>query len=274
MVTLGGVACSGAPLGGGTGGKPGASGAGCTPSGSCISGAAGAVGTGGAGATCDQLAAAYTAAVKAATACTPGAQNQCQALVATFPSACPDSACGKLLYVNDNTQVESARWSWLDACDPGDRSLCVSAGCDPPTLTAICVPDGRGTTTGTCMPAPASDGGIAPSPDAGESCDQLLADYQAAVNAARTCKSGAPNQCQVLLNSLPTGCNNGCGATVVANDATAVNAAWNKWANQCALSLGCTLNICQPPPGPLGTCVTLDGGTDTGLCVAGTPQTP
>jgi hypothetical protein len=102
-----------------------------------------------------------------------------------------------------------------------------------------------------------------------------VADYLAAVSAAQACKPGAPNQCQVLLNSWPTGCNMGCGATVAANDATAANAAWSNWANQCALYLGCTLSICEPPPGPVGTCVVVDGGgfATGGICVTVVPLT-
>src|SRR5262249_59886040 len=113
-------------------------------------------------------------------------------------------------------------------------------------------------------------------PDGGESCDQLVADYEAALQAALECKPGAPNQCQVPLNSQPVACNMGCGATVSANDATAVNAAWTNWANRCALYLGCPLTLCDPPPGPVGTCVAVDVSKSAsgGICVTATPLGP
>jgi len=111
-------------------------------------------------------------------------------------------------------------------------------------------------------------------PDGGESCDQLAADYAATVNAAIDCTVGAPNQCQALVDPMINGCNSGCAATQVVNDATAVNAAWTRWANQCALDLGCTLTICQPPPAA-GTCVPSEGASSVngGVCVTATPLT-
>jgi hypothetical protein len=275
LLAVSALACAGTPLGGGTGGRGGGGSGGSggdVPT--CIDPSACHAGQGGTGgvdtAVCGQLESAYAIAVTAASACTPGAPNQCQVLVATVPTECPDSACGQQTYVNDNSQIEPLRGQWLQTCDPGGIHSCPNTGpCDPQRPPSVCVSDGPGTTTGTCVPD-GSPGGIAP--DGGESCDQLVADYSAAVNAALACTPGAPNQCQALLDSLPTSCNNGCGATVAANDATAVNAAWNRWATQCSLALGCTLNICTPPPGTVGACVSVDGGTASGgICVTATP---
>jgi hypothetical protein len=223
---------------------------------------------------CAQIDSAYATALAAASTCTPGAPNQCQALVATVPLECPDLGCGQQVYVNDGSQVEAVRGKWLQACDSNPPHSCPLVACDPTLAPAVCIPTGPGATTGTCVPY-GSDAGAGNAPDGGESCDQLAADYAAAVTAARTCTPGTPNQCQQLVNPMPTACNTGCGATQVVNDATGVTAAWKQWTAQCAVDVGCPLTICVPPPGPAGSCITVDGvSAVTGICFTATPQTP
>jgi hypothetical protein len=235
---------------------------------------AGAGGTGGgAPALCAQIDSAYASALAAAYACTPGAPDQCQVLVNTVPMECLADCGPEAVYVNDNAQLEAVRGQWLRTCDPNPNWMhsCPYLPCTPPPPPAVCVPTGPGG-TGTCVPY-GSDAGANSAPDGGESCDQLVADYLAALDAARACTPGVPDQCQVALNSEPTDCNMGCGATVAANDTSAVNAAWSQWANQCALYLGCTLRICEPPPGPIGTCVPIDAGASVtgGICATPIP---
>ena len=269
LLGISGLACAGAPLGGGQG--TGGSAPPCTTYTGCGTGAGG---TGGADPVlCSQIDSAYASALVAAHSCAPGAPDQCQVLVGTVPTECPNSACGQQTYVNDKiSQIEPVRGQWLRACDMSGIHSCPNTGpCDPPLAPAVCVPDGPGATTGTCLPY-GSDAGAGIAPDGGESCDQLAADYTAAVTAALDCTVGAPNQCQALVNPMLSGCNSGCGATRVVNDATAVSAAWMQWAAQCALDLGCPLTICQPPPAA-GTCVAVDGGgfATGGVCVTATP---
>jgi len=271
VLAIGGPGCAGAPLGGSTG--TGGAAPPCTTYTGCGTGAGG---TGGIDtALCADLESAYAAALTAAYACTPGAPGQCQALVDTIPMECPVECGPNATYVNDNTQLEAVRGQWLRACDPNGLHSCIEIACTPTLVPSVCVPTTPGATTGTCVPY-GSDAGAGIAPDGGESCDELVADYTAAVSAAKACTPGAPNQCEVLLNQLPSACNSGCTATVAANDATAVNAAWSKWASQCALDFGCPLSICDPPPGPVGTCAVLDGpGMVTGgICVTETPLPP
>ena len=197
-LVLAGLACSGAPIGGrGTGGSGGDSSP-CPDSTRCGTGAGGDIATGGSAgadagdsALCSQLTDAYGAAVTAALACTPGAPNQCQALVAIAPTACPGLVCGGQEFVNDATKVETLRGEWLAACEPGVRIGCVAISCDPPAPPSTCVRTSPAAATGTCVPY-GSDAGTAVVPDGGESCDQLVADYTAAVTAALACTPGAP----------------------------------------------------------------------------------
>jgi hypothetical protein len=271
LLGISGLACAGAPLGGGNG--TGGSAPPCTTYTGCGTGAGG---TGGVDPVlCGQIDSAYASALKAAYACTPGAPDQCQVVVATVPTECPDSACGQQAYVNDKiSQIEPVRGQWLRACDMSGIHSCPNTGpCDPPLPPAVCVPDGPGATAGTCVPY-GSDAGAGIAPDGGESCDQLAADYTVAVNGALDCTVGAPNQCQTLVDPTIMGCTSGCEATQVVNDATGVNAAWMRWAAQCALDLGCTLSICDPPP-VTATCVPdqLAKLANGGICVTATPLT-
>ena len=281
LLLLAGAACSGAPLGGrGTGGN-GGDGSPCLNSVRCGTGAGGDIATGGTSgadagdsALCSQLTDAYSAAVTAALACTPGAPNQCQAVVAIAPTACPGAVCGGQEHVNDATEVETLREEWLSACEPGVHVGCVGIACDPPLPPSVCVPTSPGATTGTCVPY-GSDAGAAIVPDGGESCDQLVADYTAAVTAALACAPGAPNQCQARVSPTPAACDTGCGAGDYVNDATGVSAALQRWITQCVGAVGCPLILCQPPLQPAVSCVpNADGGqlASAGTCTVTVPH--
>ncbi len=276
---LAGVACSGAPLGGGGTGGSGGDGSPCPDSTRCGTGTGGDIATGGAGgadagntALCSQLTDAYSAAVTGALACTPGAPNQCQVLVGTAPSACPDLDCGAQEFVNDATDIEAARGRWLATCEPGLLLECPYIACDPPLSPSVCIPTGSaGTTTGTCVPY-GSDAGAAIAPPGGESCDQLVADYQAAVTAARACTPGAPNQCQsYVASSPPAGPTPAdCQPMTAVNDTSGVTAALQTWSAQC-WDPGPTLLIKCDPPTQQASCVpNVDAGAvsgSAGTCV-------
>src|SRR6185437_10306956 len=169
----------------------------------------------------------------------------------------------------ETSLVESERENWLNAGCGGPPQLCIEIACNPPP--AACVPDSLGATTGTCVQFLAgADGGAAP--DAGESCDQLAADYSAAVAAALLCTPGAPNQCQAAADPMLTPCNDSCGTHISVNDASAVNAARMRWVAQCAGDYGCPLSICELPA-PTGTCVPAGNDAGAGTCVTGGPVT-
>lgn len=271
-----GGGCSGAPLGGGgTGGDRGLTGAGCTPSGSCLAtggstgmggtpAAGGATGTAGAGGSfCNDLLSHYMVAFGQASACTPGAPAQCQALAATYPASCP--TCGILQPVNDATTLETIRTEWVQSCAVTDQT-CIELGCGQPP--GVCVPTSPGATTGWCMLGGA-DAGTAV--DGGETCDQLVIDYKAAVIAAMACTPGAPNQCQASATpSLPT-CPTGCDPVLSINDASGVNELRMRWAAQCGTDVACPQIVCQPPA-VIGTC-TSSGDAGGGTCVTAAPAT-
>jgi hypothetical protein len=263
--------CSGAPLGGGkgTGGTGDEGGGGCTPSGSCITATGGSIGTGGTGgALCDQIDSAYASALTAASTCTPGAPNQCQTLVATLPTECPNLACGQQAYVNDGSDLEALDGKWLQACTPEPPHSCPYIACDPPLGPATCVPSGPGATTGTCVPS-VSDAGATNAPDGGESCDQLAADYAAAVSVGRVCTPGAPGQCQVAVNTTPSSCfPSQCDVNGWVSDATAVDAAQARWLAQCGGQTGCVLILGDPISVSCVPAAPGDAGTATGLCTA------
>ena len=276
-VVLAGIACSGAPLGGrGTGGS-GGDGAPCTVFTGCGTGAGGDIATGGAagsdagdGVLCSQLTDAYSAAVTAALACTPGAPNQCQAQVGSVPTVCPGSGCGGQELVNDATGVEKVRGEWLAACEPGVHIECIGS-CDVLPPPSTCVPTSPGATTGTCVPF-GSDAGAAVVPDGGESCDQLVADYDAAVTAALACTPGAPNQCQSYVSTTAA---NGpdpadCRAMTLVNDPTGVNAALQRWSAQCFTGGPILLIKCDPPTQQASCVPNVDAGAvsgSAGTCV-------
>ena len=276
-LALAGAACSGEQLGGG---PHGSGGDGVGPCPSCpvpgpvgTTGAGGSKGSGGTGGNamdagtvlCEQIAAKYQTALSVASACTPGAANQCQVLVGDVPANCPDS--GTQSYVNDGSLVESERDNWLYAGCGGLPQPCIGIGGTPPPGVCAAVP---GSASGVCVPPDPTDGGAGPSPDAGETCDQLAADYSAALSAAATCTPGAPNQCQALVDPALEPCDTGCRPPEPVNDATAVNAAWMRWVAQCATG-GCPAILCEPPPAPTGICVLAGNGTGTGTAW---PQRP
>jgi hypothetical protein len=279
--------CSGARLGGGIAGNHGSGGDSppCTAvncggltggiAGNAATGGSGAGGFGGSASTdggqsCNQLAATYASALTAAFACTPGQPNQCQALVANVPANCPVFLCGQQSYVNDGTAIETARLYWLNAGCGDPPNECIGEDCAPPLGPSVCVPT-SGPRVGTCVPLSTVDGGVVAAPDGGVTCDQLAADYVAAVGAAQACTPGASNQCQVVAGKLPTTCPlTGCGDETYVNDATGVDVALGLWLVQCGQPVGCPQIVCKPPAAP-GICAAngaSDGGTARGTCTA------
>jgi hypothetical protein len=112
-----------------------------------------------AGESCDRLIAEYTAAVAAAKACTPGAANQCQVLVATGPEVCPNLACGSQEFVNEGTRVEAARGKWIAACVPMSmQHSCPNVPCGQPPPASICASSGAAG-AGTCRSLEPMDAG-------------------------------------------------------------------------------------------------------------------
>ena len=127
----------------------------------CNSGGAGGMDAGvDAGDSCDQLVADYAAALAAARACTPGAPTQCQALVATLPTICPNLACDGQEFVNGGTAVEAVRLKWLNSsCSPPHHN-CPASACVPAHPASVCVSGGAGgPNAGTCVPAVRADSG-------------------------------------------------------------------------------------------------------------------
>ena len=93
---------------------------------------------------CEQLSSDYQAALSAASACTPGAPNQCQAAV-------PVSFCaGCDLYVNDGTQAIAIRNQFFDqGCDKSGPTSCSFVAC----LQAgpfTCLANDGGSSGGVC----------------------------------------------------------------------------------------------------------------------------
>ncbi|HXJ21900.1 MAG TPA: hypothetical protein VMT03_16870 [Polyangia bacterium] len=232
--------------------------------------AGGGSGTGGAGgidvARCNQAVAEYATALSAELACTPGAPNQCQVLVGLQPTLCGgQTACGGQEYANDNTLVETARGEWLGACGNNEWLGCPVYACDPPAPPSTCVPTAPGASTGSCVPNPSNV-----VPDGGESCDQLAADYTAAVSAALACTPGAPNQCQSTLSPAVSACNDDCNRYLGANDTTSVTAIWQTWAAQCLGPSGCPGSTCTGGS-VYAVCMPVDGGA-TGVCTTALQQ--
>jgi hypothetical protein len=261
-VALAAVGCGGTPLISGTGGNPGSGG-------SLGTGGGLESGTGGVNpVTCAQIASDYTLELQAAVRCTPGAPNQCQTIVATSPTPCPNLACGTQQYVNDDTQLELQRGRWISACTSGLVQSCPGGVCDPPP-PVTCIPTSPGATTGMCRPY-GSDAGASLAPDGGESCNQLVADYAAAVTAALACTPGAPFQCQGQITPALSACHTGCEMTEAVNDGTAVNAAWQRWLTQCVGNVACPAVAGAGRKRSPGTCVAVDGGSPTrGICRSG-----
>jgi hypothetical protein len=264
-----GVAGCGATrlVGGGTGGETGAGGSAGATGGS--SGGAPDAGSPGPLESCDQLSAQYTMFLNSAFSCTPGAPYQCQR-EATTQAVC-NGLCPYFEMVNDSSYTDPAYERWSAQCG----GICSAFVCHGPSVApGVCVAVGKDVrpTGGICVPGkwnvPGIDGGAGGTPDGGESCDQLAADYVVAATAALLCTPGAPNQCQALVDQIPDSCWN-CG-WMAANDSTAVYAAWQRWN-----AAGCAGNVTCPDPPPAscnsvvrGTCVAPDSTRPTlGICV-------
>jgi hypothetical protein len=122
-----------------------------------------------------------------------------------------------------------------------------------------------------------SDGGLGGSPGTGGTtgtggsggltCDQLQADYQAALATARDCSVGATNQCQKTVASA-LGCN-GCPTFV--NDDSGLSQFQNAW-NQggCSQNQVCANIACLAPKA--ATCKARDAGG--AACVDSLVATP
>ena len=167
-------------------------------------------------------------------------------------------------------------------CTPGAARQCQSSawspGCGaPPRRFCLPSPDAS---AGTCV-AYGSDAGANVVPDGGstrpdgappnESCNQLVADYAAAVSAARACTPGAPNQSQMFVLTTVYQCG-ACPTFGTVNGGPDVDYsldnAWSRWSYQCAL---CPEPTCSRPFVPAGVCVAVDGGGPAGgVCVPGT----
>ena len=270
-VAVAAASCGGTRLVGGSGGGPGTGGAPCTAATGCLNGSGGSPGgdggrgTGGVNvALCDQLQSEYAAALPGALACTPGAPNPCQTLVALTPGLeiCP--TCGE--YVNDANQVGAVFQRWQSAC--GEIVNCPSVSCIPPTPHANCIPTSPGASTGTCVPY-GPDAGAKIVPDGGESCAELAADYAAAVSAARACTRGVPGQCAQSFPTTVSPCDGVCPPVVWVSGPTDAELIREKWGHQCGPS--CSGDICTGSPGPW-VCVPVDGGSPLGgICAPGTP---
>jgi hypothetical protein len=173
--------------------------------------------------------------------------------------------------VNDGATVETVREEWLAACEPGVHSECIAIACAAPTPPSTCVPASPGAPTGTCVPY-GSDAGAAVVPDGGESCDQLVVDYQAAVTAALACTPGAPNQCQSYVTTTVA---NGpdpsdCRPMTVVNDPSGVNATLQRWSAQCFTGGPILLIKCDPPTQQASCVPNVDAGAvsgSAGTCV-------
>jgi hypothetical protein len=112
-------------------------------------------------------------------------------------------------------------------------------------------------------------------PDGGESCDQLVADYTAAVIAALACTPGAPNQCQSYVSTTAANGPDPCRPMTVVNDPTGVNAALQRWSAQCQVTDAILLIICDPPTQKASCVPNVDAGTfsrTAGTCVPSIPD--
>ena len=274
------ASCGGTPLVGGTGGAPGQSSGGAGGA-LCAGASTGTCTTvpvsapDGGQESCDQLAADYAATLQAALFCTPGAPYQCQGEAIT--EAVCDGFCPYVQPVNDSTPTQGAYQRWSAQCGgacnriicngtPQPTGLCVAVDGGSPT-GGICVAKVRSLGTGTGGTS-GSDGGEGGAADAGETCDQLMADYALAVNAALACTPGAPNQCEAAIDPMPYPCMS-CGGTQAANDATGLSAMEQRWRAQCEPNVTCSsVTSCNPQPVP-GTCVAVNGGglAGGGICL-------
>jgi hypothetical protein len=97
-----------------------------------------------AGRSCEQLANDFLAARSAASACTPGASNQCQATV-------PVTLCaGCNWYVNDASQVQPiVAQFFAQGCDKNGATACTFYNCIQ-VAPFTCVANDGGAPGGTC----------------------------------------------------------------------------------------------------------------------------
>ncbi len=112
----------------------------------CSSGSS--AGVDGGGRTCEQLASDFLAARSAASACTPGAANQCQAPVPV------DLCAGCNFYVNDATQVQPIIAQFFkQGCDKSDATACTFHNCIQVAAFSCVATDG-GAPGGRCTLPP------------------------------------------------------------------------------------------------------------------------
>ncbi len=131
--------------GGGPGGEGGVSGGhgGGTSGSTGTGGHAGTAGGGHGGQTCDDIAAAFQAALPEAESCMPGATHQCEKLASTSPlGGCP--GCGQ--YVNDDTMLNALRTQYTQQGCQRSNIFCPQFLCIQPQKQG-------------CMPSDASAGG-------------------------------------------------------------------------------------------------------------------
>jgi hypothetical protein len=115
--------------------------------------------------------------------------------------------------------------------------------------------------------APGTGGATGTGGTGGLTCDQLQADYQAALGTARECSVGGTNQCQKTVTSA-LGCN-GCPTFV--NDDSGLSQYQNAW-NQggCSQNQVCANIACLAPKA--ATCKASDAGG--AACVDSLVATP
>ncbi|HVY36309.1 MAG TPA: hypothetical protein VHM31_00180 [Polyangia bacterium] len=137
----GGVAGAGeAGRGGGTAGSSGAGGR------AGAGGAAGGGAGGHGGQSCDEIAAAFQAALPIAQSCSPGVEHQCEDTALVGPlTGCPGCA----QYVNDNTKLNALRTQYTDAGCP-HSGVCPAILCVQPQKAGCMVSDASA--GGTCKP--------------------------------------------------------------------------------------------------------------------------
>ncbi|HVZ89545.1 MAG TPA: hypothetical protein VHG72_21465 [Polyangia bacterium] len=127
------------------------------------------------------------------------------------------------------------------------------------TITPLSTADGGGGAPGTGGATATGGKNGSGGQGGGETCDQIAADYQAALAADRACTPSAQNQCQKSVADR-LGCG-GCTTFVTAD--TNLSQIQNDW-NQHDCQVGvCAAVACLPPTSAL--CKTGDAGG--GVCV-------
>ena len=107
-------------------------------------------------------------------------------------------------------------------------------------------PGARAPSTGVRIVTPI-DGG--PVSDGGSVCDDLRAEYNAALPGAGDCTPGAPDQCSQMVRTVvgvPPACDPNCMQMYV-NDATALTALATAYEQSCPSAATCLLIACEPP---------------------------